>query len=398
MVKTSVSQIKMPLTGNDAGAYAMKQVNPDVVAAYPITPQTELMQTFAQYVHDGDVDTALITVESEHSAMSACIGAAAAGARTMTATSANGFALMWEVLYIAASLRLPITMAVVNRALSGPINIHCDHSDSMGARDAGWIQMYAENSQEAYDLWLIGIKAAENHDVLLPAMIMYDGFIISHTMEVVETLPDDAVKDYVGPYKPAYAMLLDEKPFTVGPLDFHDYYFEHKRQEIEGMEHAPAALAAAATEYEKLSGRHYGPVETYRADDADVIMVALGSTAGTARYVVDVLRDQGKSVGLMKLRNFRPFPHAEVADALGKTKCVVVCDRVASFGAFGSPTFMELRSALYEVPERPPVINYIYGLGGRDTGPDLLEQAFEEGLRVARTGKIEQHVSYLGVR
>jgi pyruvate ferredoxin oxidoreductase alpha subunit len=305
---------------------------------------------------------------------------------------------MWEVLYIVASLRLPITMTVVNRALSGPINIHCDHSDSMGGRDAGWIQMYAENPQEAYDLWLIGIKAAENHDVLLPAMVMYDGFIISHTMEVVETLTEDVVRDYIGPYKPAYAMLLDKKPFTVGPLDFHDYYFEHKRQQLEGMENAPAALAAAAAEYEELSGRHYGPVETYRTDDADVIMVALGSTAGTARYAVDVLREQGKPVGLMKLRTFRPFPHGEIADALGKTKCVVVCDRVASFGAFGSPSFMEVRSALLEVPERPLVINYIYGLGGRDTGPDLLEQAFEEGLRVAQTGKIEQHVGYLGVR
>jgi pyruvate ferredoxin oxidoreductase alpha subunit len=398
MAKTATKSVKIPLTGNDAGAYAMKQINPGVVAAYPITPQTELMQTFAQYVADGDVDTKLITVESEHSAMSACVGAAAAGARTMTATSANGFALMWEVLYIVASLRLPITMTVVNRALSGPINIHCDHSDSMGARDAGWIQMYAENPQEAYDLLLIGLKAAENHDVLLPCMVMYDGFIISHTMEIVETLPDEAVQKFVGPYKPAYALLLDKEPFTVGPLDFHDYYFEHKRQEVEGTEHAPAALAASAAEYETLTGRHYGPVETYRAEDADVIMVALGSTAGTARYTVDVLREQGKAAGLMKLRTFRPFPHAEIAEALGHAKCVVVCDRVASFGAFGSPTFSEVRSALYEVAERPKVIDFIYGLGGRDTGPDLLEEAFEEGLKVAATGKIEQHVGYLGVR
>jgi pyruvate ferredoxin oxidoreductase alpha subunit len=398
MAKTATPGVKLPLTGNDAGAHAMKQINPDVVAAYPITPQTELMQAFAQYVADGEVDTELITVESEHSAMSACIGAAAAGARTMTATSANGFALMWEVLYIAASLRLPITMTVVNRALSGPINIHCDHSDSMGARDAGWIQIYAENPQEAYDLLLIGLKAAENHDVLLPCMIMYDGFIISHTMEVVETLPDDAVQKFVGPYKPAYALLLDKEPFTVGPLDFHDYYFEHKRQEIDGTEHAPAALAASAAEYEKLTGRRYGPVETYRADDADVIMVALGSTAGTARYTVDALRERGHAVGLMKLRTFRPFPHAEVAAALGHTKCVVVCDRVASFGGFGSPSFTEVRSALYEVPARPHVINFIYGLGGRDTGPDLLEHAFEEGLRVAATGEIKRHVDYLGVR
>jgi pyruvate ferredoxin oxidoreductase alpha subunit len=376
----------------------MKQINPDVVAAYPITPQTELMQTFAEYVHDGEVDTELITVESEHSAMSACVGSAAAGARTMTATSANGFALMWEVLYIAASLRLPIAMTVVNRALSGPINIHCDHSDTMGARDAGWLQLYAENPQEAYDLLLVAMKAGENHDVLLPAMVAYDGFIISHTMEVVETLSDDAVRKYVGPYKPSYALLLDKDPFTVGPLDFHDYYFEHKRQQIEGMANAPAALAAAAAEYEALSGRHYGPVETYRAEDADVIMVALGSTAGTARYAIDVLREQGKAAGLLKLRTFRPFPHAEIAAALGNAKCVVVCDRVASFGAFGSPTFAEVRSALYEVPDRPHVINFIYGLGGRDTGPDLLEEAFDEGFRVAETGKIDRHVGYLGVR
>jgi pyruvate ferredoxin oxidoreductase alpha subunit len=398
MAGPSVQPLKLPLTGNDAAAYAMKQVNPDVVAAYPITPQTELMQTFAEYVHDGEGDTELITVESEHSAMSACIGAAAAGARTMTATSANGFALMWEVLYIAASLRLPITMTVVNRALSGPINIHCDHSDSMGARDAGWMQLYAENPQEAYDLLLVALKAAENHDVLLPAMVMYDGFIISHTMEVVETLPEEAVREFAGPYQPAYAMLLDKKPFTVGPLDFHDYYFEHKRQEVEGMIHAPAALAAAAAEFEGLTGRSYGPLETYRADDADVIMVALGSTAGTARYAVDALREQGHAVGLMKLRTFRPFPAAEIAAALGRARCVVICDRVASFGAFGSPTFAEVRSALYEVPERPLVINYIYGLGGRDTGPDLLEQAFEEGLRVASAGEIKEHVGYLGVR
>jgi len=398
MPAPSVKSIKLPLTGNDAAAYAMKQIDPDVCAAYPITPQTELMQTFAQYAADGEVKTLLITVESEHSAMSACIGSAAAGARTMTATSANGFALMWEVLYIAASLRLPIAMTVVNRALSGPINIHCDHSDSMGARDAGWIQIYGEDPQEAYDLLLIALKAAENHDVLLPAMVMYDGFIISHTMVAVDVLPDEAVKSFIGPYKPAYALLLDAKPFTVGPLDFHDFYFEHKRSQIEAMNKAPAALAAAAAEFEKLSGRKYGPVDSYRTEDAEVILVALGSTAGTARYVVDVLRDRGQKAGLMKLRYFRPFPNQAVADALGKAKCVVVCDRVASFGAFGSPTFMEVRSALYEVPQRPAVINFIYGLGGRDTGPEHLEQAFAEGFKVAATGKITEHVGYLGVR
>ena len=398
MPTTTIPGIKMPLTGNDAAAYAMKQINPDVCAAYPITPQTELMQTFAQYAADGVVSTELITVESEHSAMSACVGSAAAGARTMTATSANGFALMWEVLYIAASLRLPITMTVVNRALSGPINIHCDHSDTFGGRDAGWIQIYGETPQEAYDLLLIALKAGEHHDVLLPAMVMYDGFITSHTMEVVEVLPDDAVQKFIGPYRPFYSLLLDAKPFTVGPLDFHDYYFEHKRQQLEAMAKAKGVLAATCAEYGALTGRKYGPVETYRTDDADVILVALGSTAGTARYAADVLRDQGKKAGVMKLRLFRPFPNEEVAAALGRAKCVVVCDRVASFGAFGSPTFGEVRSALYEVPNHPAVINFIYGLGGRDTGPDQLEQAFEAGLKVAATGKITEHVGYLGVR
>lgn len=394
----TVTSKKLPLAGNEAAAYAMKQIDPEVCAAYPITPQTELMQIFAQYAADGEVSTELITVESEHSAMSACIGSAAAGARTMTATSANGFALMWEVVYIAASLRLPITMTVVNRALSGPINIHCDHSDTMGARDAGWIQLYGENPQEAYDLLLIALKAAENHTVLLPAMVMYDGFIISHTMEIVEVLPDDAVKSFIGPYKPYYSLLLGENPITVGPLDFHDYYLEHKRQQIEAMTNAHKVLAEVSAEYGKLSGRSYGPVETYLADDADVILVAIGSTAGTARYVADKLRAQGKKAGVMKLRQFRPFPHVEVAQALARAKCVVVCDRVASFGAFGSPTFMEIRNALYDLPQRPAAINFIYGLGGRDTGPEQLEYAFAEGFKVAASGKIAKHVDVLGVR
>lgn len=394
----TAKSIRIPLTGNDAAAYAMKQIDPDVCAAYPITPQTELMQTFAQYAADGLVNTQIVTVESEHSAMSACVASSAAGARTMTATSANGFALMWEVVYIAASLRLPIGMTVVNRALSGPINIHCDHSDTFGARDAGWIQLYAENPQEAYDLLLISLKTAENHDVLLPAMVMYDGFIISHTMEVVDILPDEEVKKWIGPYKPKYALLDLAHPVTMGPLDFHDYYFEHKRQQIEAMFKAEKVLEENAAAYAKLTGRSYGPVETYLTEDADVIMVAIGSTAGTARYTADKLRAQGKKVGVMKLRQFRPFPHKAIAEALGKARAVVVCDRVASFGAFGSPTFSEVRSALYEVPQRPAVINFIYGLGGRDTGPEHLTQAFEEGLKIAASGKITEHVGFLGVR
>lgn len=387
----------IPLAGNEAAAYAMKQIDPDVCAAYPITPSTELMQTFAKYVADGKVNTELITVESEHSAMSACIGAAAAGARTMTATSANGLALMWETLYIAASLRLSIVMSVINRALSGNINIHCDHSDAMGCRDTGWMMFFAENAQEAYDLLITMLKTAETDDVRLPGMVCQDGFIISHTMEIVETLPTEAVKDFVGDYEPAYT-LLGENPITVGPLDFHDFYFEHKRSELDAMEHAPTVIPKIWGEFAELTGRRYDWLEKYNTDDAEVILIAMGSTAGTARYAVDVLREKGKKVGLVKLTAFRPFPYEAVADALGSAGCVVVLDRAASVGAFGGPLFMEVRNALYRRPDSPEVIGFIYGLGGRDTGPDQIETAFDVGMNVVETGKVEKYVDYLGVR
>ncbi len=397
----ALDPIKIPMTGNDAGAYAMKQIDPDVCAAYPITPSTEFMQTFAQYVADGEVCTELVTVESEHSAMSACVGAAAGGARTMTATSANGLALMWEILYIAASLRLPIAMTIVNRALSGNINIHCDHSDMMGCRDAGWLQLYGENAQECYDLLMIAMKTAENHDVLLPSMVGIDGFIISHTMEIVNTLPDNAVKSFVGEYKPKYSLLtsvLEDKPITVGPLDFHDFYFEHKHGQLDAYEEARGVFKDTFKEFEELSGRKYDFIEKYRTDAADVILVTIGSNAGTAKEVVDTLREAGQKVGLVKITVFRPFPHLELLEALGQSKCVVVMDRVASFGAWGSPTFSELRSALYGQKDGPQVINFIYGLGGRDTGPDQIEQAFAKGLEVAKTGLAKKTVDYLGVR
>jgi pyruvate ferredoxin oxidoreductase alpha subunit len=394
---TAIKSEPLPLAGNEAAAYAMMQIDPDVCAAYPITPSTELMQAFAKYVADGKVGTELITVESEHSAMSACVGSEAAGARTMTATSANGLALMWEILYIAASLRLPIILSVINRALSGNINIHCDHSDAMGCRDTGWMMFFAENAQEAYDLLITTLHTAENRDVLLPGMVCQDGFIISHTMEVVETLPTAFVKEFVGEYEPAYT-LFGENPITVGPLDFHDYYFEHKRSELDAMEHAPEVISEVWKEFADLTGRKYDWVENYKTDDADVILVAMGSTAGTAKYAVDVLREQGKKVGLTKVTAFRPFPHEAVVDALGETECVVVLDRAASVGAFGGPLFMEVRNALYRRPDSPEVIGFIYGLGGRDTGPDQMETAFNAGLKVVETKKIEKYVDYLGVR
>lgn len=388
---------RVALTGNDTVGTAMKQIAPDVVAAFPITPQTELMHKFAEFVADGAVDTELILVESEHSAMSATVGASAAGARAMTATSANGFALMWEIVYITASLRLPIVMPVVNRALSGPINIHCDHSDTMGGRDSGWIQLFSENSQEAYDNTIQAVRISEHPDVLLPTMVTFDGFIISHTMEVLEILDDEQVRKFVGEYHPKHMLLDTEHPVTFGPLDLQDFYFEHKRQQVEAMKNAYKVIADIAEEYAKLSGRKYGFVESYRLDDAEVVVVALGSTAGTAKEAVDHLRDKGVKAGLLKIRVFRPFPYADVLAALKGKKAVAVLDRSDSFGAFGGPVFTEIRSALFGQCNLP-VVDYIYGLGGRNISIEEIEGVLKETLEYAAGKPVQDYVKYLGVR
>jgi len=383
----------LALTGNEAGAYAMKQIDPDVVPAYPITPQTELMQTFAQYVADGNVQTEMILVESEHSAMSAAVGASAAGARVMSATSANGLALMWEIVYIAASTRLPIVMAVVNRALSGPINIHCDHGDSMGCRDSGWVQLYSENSQEVYDNIIQAVKIAENKDVLLPVMVTYDGFIISHTVERVDAIEDDGVKKFIGEYKAKYPLLDVNNPVTYGPLDLQDYYFEHKVQEAEAMKKAKKVILKVGEEYEKLSGRRYGLFDEYYTNDAEYIVVALGSTAGTAKAAVDDLRERGEKVGALKLRVFRPFPAEEIVRVLSGAKSVAVLDRSEGLNGIGGPVSAEIRAALYRKAQLP-VSSYVYGLGGRDITPEMIAGVFEE----LKEGKIYQEACYLGVR
>jgi len=386
------------LTGNEAVAEAMRQLNPDVCAAYPITPQTELMEKFSSFVSDGKVKTELVLAESEHSAMSACIGASCAGGRVMTATSANGLALMWEMLYIAASYRCPIVMGVVNRALSGPINIHCDHSDSMGARDAGWIHIFSENSQEAYDNAVQAVKIAEHPDVLLPVMVMLDGFITSHTLERVEILDDEVVSRFVGEYVPKYSLLRSERPMTFGPLDFHDYYFEHKRIQFEAMEKAKPVVKDVSKAFEKLTGRPFDFLEAYRMEDAEIGVIALGSTVGTARGVVDELREQGKKVGLIKLRVFRPFPVKEIAQLAKNLKALAVMDRSNSFGAFGGPVFGETCAACYGTGLQIPIVNYIYGLGGRDTTFEEIRGLYGEIETVAREGKQIDNVRFLNVR
>jgi len=389
---------RLILTGNDAAAEAMRQIDPDVVAAFPITPQTELMHKFAEHVADGEVKAEFVLVESEHSAMSATVGAAAAGARSMTATSANGLALMWEIVYIAASYRLPIVMPVVNRALSGPINIHCDHSDTMGCRDTGWIQLYSENAQEVYDNVLQAIRIAEHPDVLLPVMVTFDGFIISHTAEVLEGLEDAPVRKWVGEYAPKYTLLDTDSPVTFGPLDLQDYYFEHKRQEMGAMWDAPKVIKEIGNEYGKLSGRSYDLLETYMLDDAEFVIVALGSTCGTTKAVIDGLRAEGKKAGLLKIRCFRPFPEAAIAESLKNAKAIAVLDRSVSFGAPGGPVHKEIRAALYGCGVDIGVVNYIYGLGGRDISMDHIREAFSDLETIAVEGTPSDNIRMLGLR
>ncbi len=388
------------IVGTDAVAEAMRQINPDVVAAYPITPQTAIVETYSQMAADDLVKTRMVAVESEHSAMSASIGAAAAGARVMTCTSSQGLALMWELLYIASGLRLPIVMPNVNRSLSAPINIHCDHGDSMGARDAGWIQLFSENAQEAYDNTLQAVRIAENPDVLLPVMVLMDGFIISHSIDRVELLDDKTVKDFVGEYQPPYSLLDADNPVSVGNFDsLYGYYFEFKRQQEEAMLNSFEVIKKVGEEFGKISGRSYGLFETVGMEDAEFAIVALGSAAGTVRHEVEAMRAKGIPIGMIKLRVFRPFPAKELAVALSGVKAAAVFDRSDTFaGNIGGPVFIELRSSLYDLEKRPLLINYIYGLGGRDLSRELIKQAAAELAEAARSGQVKQLVNYLGLR
>ncbi len=396
----TINKKLIALEGNAAVALAMKQINPDVIAAYPITPQTEIVMYFSQYVADGVVDTEYVTVESEHSAMSACIGASASGARVMTATSSQGLALMWEMMYIASAARTPIVMPIVNRALSGPINIHGDHSDAMGARDSGWIMLFSENVQEAYDNTIQAIRIAEDPRVRLPVAVNLDGFITSHAVEVLETLPDEEVKAFVRESKPWGRTLLDvDNPITMGPVALTDSYMEFKRNQREVIDNVMPVILEIGEEFNKLTGRKYSIYEEYKLEDADVAIAVMNSTAGTTRVVVDELRNKGIKAGLLKLRVFRPFPYKELVEALSHLKAVAVLDKADSMGSLGGPLFGELRSAFYEAKNKPLMLNYIFGLGGRDVTPDLIHKAYKETYKVLETGRIpEKLYSYLGVR
>jgi pyruvate ferredoxin oxidoreductase alpha subunit len=330
--------------------------------------------------------------------MSACIGAAASGARVMTATSSQGLALMWEMLYVAAGDRLPIVMPTVNRTLSSPINIHCDHSDTMGARDAGWIQLYCKDAQEAYDTVIQAVKIAEDPKVLLPVMVCYDGYIVSHGMTSIESVDDQKVKDFIGEYSPKYSLLDTKNPMTYGPLALFDYYYEIKRGQIEAMTPAKDVIAEVGKAFGSVSGREYGLFETYKLDDAEIGIVVLNSAASTAEVVVDDLRAKGIKAGILRVRAYRPFPAEEIVNALKGLKALCVMDRSTSPGAFTGPVAGDVRSALMGTGINLPVLNAIYGLGGRDVSLENIEDLYTRLQKIAATGVVEKPMIYVGVR
>jgi pyruvate ferredoxin oxidoreductase alpha subunit len=382
-------------TANEAMAEAMRQINPDVVAAYPITPSTEIVQLFSQFVADGLVDTEFVPVESEHSAASACTGAAAAGARVMTATASQGLALMNEVLFVTAGLRLPMVICEIARTLSAPINIHCDHSDTMDQRDTGWMQFYAEDSQEAYDLVIQAMKISE--EAFLPAMVSADAFILSHSLQRIDMLGDREVQTFLGEHKTPYNLLDTDHPITVGPIDLQDYYFEHKRSEAQAMREVAKVIKKVFEDFGKKFKRRYKLIEEYKMKDAKRAIVLMGSTAGTAKEVVDSLRADGEKVGLVKIFTFRPWPTEEINKALKDVEFLGVMDRAEGMSGFGAPLFTEIRSSLYDERKNPDTYGYVYGLGGRETSPGDIRKVFDD-LKQVKKGKKLQRNNYLGVR
>lgn len=383
-------------TGNEAMAEAMRQINPDVVAAYPITPATEVVQLFSSFVNDGKVDTEFVPAESEHSAISACVGASSSGVRVMTSTSSQGLALMHEILFIASGLRLPIVICLVNRSLSSPINIHCDHSDSLASRDSGWLQIFTENTQEAYDTTIMAVKIAEK--ALLPAMVTTDGFIISHGMERVDMVDDAAVPKFLGKRQAKTSVLDVDNPITLGALDLQDYFFEHKRSQIEAMNHVLPIIDEVQKDFAKTFGREYQIVDEYKMDDAELAILAMGSTGGTGKVAVDRLRAQGKKAGLIRCRVFRPFPKDAMLKAITKAKVVGILDRADTMSSLGGHLYNECRSILYESKDRPLLKNYIYGLGGRDISIEDIEAIYGQLHDIQKTGKVDEDIVYFGVR
>jgi pyruvate ferredoxin oxidoreductase alpha subunit len=409
-MKSVVKQQVLALNGDEAVAYAAKQSDVDVVAAYPITPQTIIVERFSEYVANGEVDTEFVCTESEHSALTACLAASVTGARAFTASASAGLALMHEMLFVTSGCRAPVVMAIANRALSAPLNIHGDHSDAMVERDSGWIQIYVENAQEAYDSIIQAFKIAENPEVLLPVIVGLDGFTLSHTLENVEVLSEEVVKEFVGT-RPVRSVVnhegktvpfrLDpENPMTMGPMAMPNYYFEFKRQQEEAMRKALETIPQVNEEYAQMSGRRYGDglLDPYNLEDAEIVVICLGSTAGTVKTVVDDLREEDVKAGLLRIRALRPLPAEGIVNALEKVKAVAVMDRSMSFGGAGGPVFHEIRHALYDSPRHPHIVNHIYGLGGRDTSPMQIRRVYEDLQSIVKTNRVENPIQYVGLR
>ncbi len=387
--------IRERLSGNEAVATAMKQINPDTVAAYPITPSTEVPQYFSNFVANGSVSTEFIAVESEHSAMSACIGASAAGGRVMSATSSQGLALMFEILNIAAGMRLPIVLICANRAISAPLNIHNDHSDSMGARDTGFIQLYCENNQEAYDNTIMAVKIAER--AKLPVMVCYDGFITSHSVENITLMENEEVESFVGKYKPDEYLLDDSKNISMGPLALQKDFFEKRKELADAMVNSKEIIKEVSEEFYNITGRKYDLYEEYMLDDAEIGIIALNSTAGTIKDVIDELRKNGIKAGLLKPRTFRPLPWNEISLSLKNLKALAIMDKSDSINAYSGPLFSEITSAMYSSRVYVPTINFIYGLGGVDVTKRDIEKVFNKLENLSKTFRTDKTTYYLGI-
>ena len=379
------------INGDSAVALAWKQIDPDVCAAYPITPQTIIVEKFAEYVANGEVSTEFVCVESEHSALTLCTTSSSAGARTFTATASQGLAYMWEMLPIAASMRVPLIMAVANRAVSGPIDIHNDHGDVMAARDCGWISIFSENVQEAYDLSIIAPRIAEHHDVQLPVLVNLDGFILTHATERITPLDENAVKKFIGEFKPLHPLLDVKNPISHNLMDGPMFYFPHKYQMVLAMNNARKVTKDVFGEFEKISGRKYKIVEEYKCDDAECIAIVLGSSFGTMKEAIDQLRKEGKKVGVAMPRLFRPWPIEELAKLMKGKKAVIVMDKHLSVGSYG-PLFPEVVATALEAESMPKMYNYIYGLGGADTMVSDFVSVFKD----VEAGKAKR-INFLGV-
>lgn len=394
-MKTQGSQL-IPMSGSEAIAKAVIQSKIDFVSAYPITPQTIIVERLSDLVATGETNAKFVNVESEHSALSACVGACLTGGRVFTATSSQGLALMHEVLYLASGLRCPIVMAVANRALSAPINIHGDHSDMMGSRDSGWIQLYVENAQEGYDWVMQGYRVAEDERVSLPFAVNMDGYVITHSVEPIAPIDQTVVNTFLPP-RQSRLKLDPQNPATFGTLTLPDYYSEFKKQQDEAMHAVPEVFNEVTKEFGKLTDRHYSPLVPFALEDAKVAIVSLGSASGTVRWVARNLRKQGLPVGALKVTLFRPFPHDQIRKMLEKLDVLVVLERALSLGAHCGPLASDIACSLYNHSRQPKILDVVAGLGGRDLSPDSIEQIFRAGLE-ASSRPVGLEMEFVGVR